>query len=251
MRLLFKLFIFIAVISCGKAERDTIRIATSANMKSSMEKLISKFESTNGTKCEMILSSSGNLVTQIRQGAPIDVFVSADVAYCQSLFRDGLAVEEPKVYAIGGLSIVRKKPVVEKGIAEFNSSDIERIAIADPDIAPYGRAAKEMLITMGMWNEIQSKLVFGQSISQVNHFISTGAVDAAITAESSIQDLKSNTYSWTHVDPTMHKPIRQAMVYLNEQKGSKEFSKFLLSSNAKEILINHGYTILGDSTFEL
>ena len=124
------------------------------------------------------------LTAQIKQGAPFDIFVSADMKYPQDLFESSFSKEPPWVYALGKLVLWSKGRKLESVRSALQDSGVQHIAIANPMTAPYGKAAKEVLVKYHLWDEIQPKLVFGESISQTNQFIQSGAADFGFTAKS-------------------------------------------------------------------
>lgn len=232
-RILFRLFSFILALSLilGCSNNNTkLKIATAANMQFAMEELIQSFEAEKGIEADMILSSSGKLTAQIQAGAPFDLFFSADTKFPEQLASRGLS-ESPEVYAYGQLVYWVK-----------TGSENQLFAMANPKTAPYGKAAEEYLTAI---NRELPDVVFGESISQVNQFLLSGTVDAGYTSLSSVLSEKfKGEGDWTLVPDTLHSPIEQSMVILNDSEhrdDAIQFAEFIKSSKGKEILKRYGY----------
>jgi len=171
------LFLALVQLQCKVEPEPKITIATAANMQFAMEELITAFTDKTGIPCTMVVSSSGKLTAQIIAGAPYDIFVAADMKYPQEIYEKGLAQRPPKIYAYGTLvlwslldEVIPSLPILEENI-------INHIAIANPKTAPYGKAAKMILEEKGIYNTLEEKLVFGESIAQTNQFILSKAVE--------------------------------------------------------------------------
>jgi molybdate transport system substrate-binding protein len=227
---------------------QNLKVATAANLQSVIKVLGADFTKKTGVIVESIVGSSGNLSTQISNGAPFDVFLSADMNFPQKLYTTGFATKKPEVYAKGSLIICSTKDI------EFDNWErmlltpaIKKVAIANPTIAPYGKAAVEALKLKGVFPEIQSKLVTGESISQVNTYITTGVVDVGFTTQALVKDLegKQKIY-WKAVDPKTYAPIEQGIVILKHAEGNanaEKFYQYILSADAKRILKAYGYIV--------
>ncbi len=241
----FVLFTFMFLCgSCATEPKTDLIIATSANMQYAMQEIIESFEVDHKIKCQTVVSSSGKLTAQISAGAPYDLFFSADEKYPAQLYDEDLTVDTPQVYAYGHLamwsmSIEDVKPF------DLLSEDIKHVAIANPKTAPYGKAAKEMLDYYKL-SPINEKLVFGESISQVNQFVMSEVVEVGITSLSVVLSpiLKNKGY-YTKVDPASYQPIAQSMAIVtkNEEKVSKAkaFRNYIKSPKAQGILKDYGF----------
>jgi molybdate transport system substrate-binding protein len=223
-----------------------VRVAVAANLQSVVVILQKDFEKKTGITIQTIAGSSGKLAAQIKNGAPFDVFLSADMDFPQALYNEGLALKPPVIYAYGILIICSTKSV---GFVNWQRAlltpHIKKIAIANPDIAPYGAAARELLEKKGVFENIRSKLVFGESIAQVNTYITTGVVDVGFTTQALLKDLRNKKkLYWTAIDPKTYTPIRQGMVILKRAEKSaavKKFYEYLQSEGAKSIFHQYGY----------
>jgi len=233
---------FALITSCSN--ENTLNIATSANMLFAMSEIVSEFKKDNDIKVELIITSSGKLTSQIEQGAPFDVFVAANTKYPTYLDSLGLTTSAPKVYAHGKLGLWTLKEL-SPTLALLTTDTIQKIAIANPKNAPYGKASIEALKHSGIYEQVKHKLVFGESISQVNQFITTGSVDIGFTAFSVISYIEMKAIGkCISINVNDHKKIEQAAVVIKSSTNMKEakaFYNFLFSERAREILNKYGY----------
>ncbi len=227
---------------------QNLRVAVAANAQFVAEKLAQAFKKQAGVEAQLIVSSSGKLTTQIEQGAPFDVFLSADMKYPEELYQKKLTNAVPKIYAYGALVIWTKANVtLNKNLSGLNNTAIKKIAIANPNLAPYGTAAEEAMQKTNTFNTLKPKLVYGESIAQVNQYLLTGAVDVAFTAKSVVLDpAQKGVGRWTEVDSKLYQPIAQGVVVLKTSKGqnlaaANQFYQFLFSAQAKQIFKAYGY----------
>ena len=230
------------ITSCSN--ESTLNIATSANMQFAMSEIVSEFEKENDIKTELIVTSSGKLTSQIEQGAPFDVFVAANTKYPAYLDSIGLTTLPPKVYAHGKLALWTLKEF-SPTLNLLTTDTIQKIAIANPKTAPYGKASIDVLKHYGIYKRVKHKLVFGESISQVNQFITTGSADIGFTAYSIVSCTEMKTIGkWTSINLNDHGEILQAAVIIKESTNpdeAKAFYNFIFSERASEILNKYGY----------
>lgn len=238
------------LFACTQAKDsvNSITIATAANMHYTMQALSKAFTEETGIECQLVVSSSGKLTAQINEGAPFDVFVSADMKYPNDVYNSGQAESPPVVYAYGQLVLWTAIEGAQASIDSLNSQSIEHIALANPKTAPYGKAAMEVLEYYQLEDTIQSKLVYGESISQTNQFILSNAADIGFTALAVVMspEMKGKGH-WVALDPSIYSPIEQGVVVLNGERTNIEnaqlFYDFLFSDEAKMILKDFGYSI--------
>ncbi|NOR55518.1 MAG: molybdate ABC transporter substrate-binding protein [Sulfurovum sp.] len=229
-----------------------INIAVAANVSYVIEPLIEVFNENHAEiKVNVILGSSGKLTAQINAGAPYQLFLSANMDYVQKLYEDNLTLERPRIYAQGALAVLSTK------IRDFNNSlsvledaDIQKIAIANPKTAPYGKAAVETLKNAKLYQKLEKKLVYGESVSQTVIYATTAA-DIGLVAKSALFSKQMSGYKehqhWKDVDTELYTAIDQGMVILKSAKENIEvqtFYDFLLSSKAKEVFKAYGYSTL-------
>ena len=235
-----------------------IIVAAAANVTYALNKLVKEFNKTNpDTKVQIILGSSGKLVSQIENGAPFDIFMSADMKFPQALFDKKLTKTTPVIYAQGALAMLSSKELdYSKGINIVNDSSISKIAIANPKTAPYGAAAVEAIKNAKITG-IENKFVFAESISQAVTYATTAA-DIGFVAKSSLYEDSMSGYKenkhWITVDPKLYSAIEQGIVIIdhsnnlvgliNDNKKEEEiktFYDFILSDRAKKIFTDYGY----------
>lgn len=236
----------ILLSSCSWAQN--LKVAVAANLQSVIKVLDADFKSKTGITVEPIIGSSGNLATQIKNGAPFDLFLSADIGFPEVLYNDGFSKNKPATYALGSLIICSTQNIdLKHWETALLKPDIKKVAIANPDIAPYGQAAKEVFTQLNLTEKLTPKLVLGGSIAQVNTYIATGVVSAGFTSLSFIYDSGQHVkLYWKTIDPQLYNPIEQGMIILKHAQGNnlqqaEKFYKYLLSSSAKAIFKKYGY----------
>jgi len=249
IKLLFRLFTSVLLVACGsKTDTDKITIAAAANMQFVIPELIKQFTANTGIKCELIVGSSGKLTAQIKEGAPYDIFIAANIKYPEEVYVSGKAIAKPKVYAYGQLALWSMVANIHLSIDSLVSKKIQHIALANPKTAPYGEAAVEVLNKYNLDTKIKDKLVFGESIAQTNQFISSESVEVGFTALSVVLSPKIKEQGkWIVIDSSLHTPIEQGVVLLKQEntntKQAKQFYDFLFSAEAKNILKKYGYLV--------
>ncbi|WP_062057071.1 molybdate ABC transporter substrate-binding protein [Aquimarina longa] len=234
--------------SCTQKQDKRITIAVAANMQFAIKELSKKFTDRTGIKCDLIISSSGKLTAQIKEGAPFNIFISADMKYPTELFTTGFTTRDPKIYAYGKLVLWSMIDSLHPSINTLNSSNVYHIAIANPKTAPYGSAALTVLKKQDLYKSIKDKLVYGESISQTNQFIVSKSAQIGFTAKSVVLSPKmKNKGNWIDIDEDNYAAIAQGIVILNKhttiQNGAEKFYNFMFSTEAKKILTDFGYSI--------
>ncbi len=241
------LFVILSILGCKPSNQNTLTIATAANMQFAMRAIVDSFTQQTGIDCTIVLSSSGKLTAQIKEGAPYDIFVSADTKYPKTLYEAGFTTQAPKTYAHGQLVLWSLSKNTQLDLNALTNSRTEYIAIANPKTAPYGQAAVEVLKNTGIYDQVRSKLVYGESISQTNQFIISGAATVGLTAKSVVvSNQMKNKGNWVAIDKNTYTPIAQAAVIIKKDsitKASQKFYKFLFSETSQEILENFGYLV--------
>jgi molybdate transport system substrate-binding protein len=225
---------------------QNLKVAVAANLQSVIKVLGQDFKQKTGITIEPIVGSSGNLTTQISNGAPFNVFLSADMSFPETLFKEGFSLKKPVVYAQGSLIICSNQDIgFENWERMLMTGRIKKIAIANPAIAPYGKAAEETLKDKGILNDIKSKIVYGESISQVNTYITTGVAEVGFTTQALVKDPANKTkLYWKVIDPKTYAPIEQGLVLLkhaNDNPDAEKFYQYILSPAAKAIFEEYGY----------
>ncbi len=228
-----------------------INIAVAANVSYAIDDLKKEFNKIYpNTKVRITIGGSGKLTAQIKNGAPYNLFMSANMKYPQSLYNDKVAITKPIIYARGSLAILSsKKQDFSKGIELLKDKSITRIAIANPKTAPYGKASIEAIKNAKIYDKIKSKFVYGESISQTVSYTVT-ATDIGMIASSSLYSPQMGHFkkniNWVEVDSSLYTPINQGIVILKNAKDNvevKAFYDFILSDSAKKIFIDFGYLV--------
>jgi len=228
-----------------------INIAVAANVSYAMSDLKKEFNKLYpNTKVRVTLGSSGKLTAQIKNGAPFELFMSANMKYPNALYKDHIAITKPIVYAKGSLAYLSaKKRDFSEGLNLIQDAKIRRIAIANPATAPYGKATKEALENAHIYTEVKNKFVYAESIAQTVSYTVT-ATDIGFIAKSSLYSPKMSKYKkdihWREVDPKLYTPINQGIVLLKRAKKNPEaqaFYDFIQSAKAQKIFNDFGYTL--------
>jgi len=252
--LFFCFFIFSAPVNA-----ETIRVAVASNFYVTMRALSEPFEQSTGHQVELVVGSSGKLASQIISGAPFDLFMSADISRPAQLEKQGLAIQGTrKTYAKGQLAVLlrymQKRNDLESQSNDWSaikSFDVDRIAIANPDLAPYGRAAKQAMNFIGLQFD-RKKIVYGENVSQVFHFFATGNVDVAFVAMSQVMEreqYKNGKYKdmYVSINEKYYEPIEQQMVLLNDRQETRDLYRYILSEQARQLISQSGYSSVNDS----
>ncbi len=247
---LILIFVFSPSVKAG----ENILIAAASNLRFAMHEICNTFQESNPSiQTKVSYGSSGNFFAQIKQGAPFDIFFSANASYPKQLENEEYTVKGmQKVYAVG--KIVLWVPNISKvdpdmGLQIIDLTELKKLAIANPKHAPYGRAAEESLRYYGMWDKAKEKLIYGENISQTAQFVHTGAADAGIIALSlavSPKMLHEGRY-WV-IPVESYSNIEQVYAVLQKGKGKKsikEFLNFLEGDQGKKILTRYGFVIPG------
>jgi molybdate transport system substrate-binding protein len=242
-RIALSLALSCLLTGCGaKREGGELHIAAAANLQRTFDSLTNAFEKESGVKLITSFGASTQLAQQIENGGPFDVFLSADTAQVDRLASKGIAAEESRaVYARGILALwAPKRPGIRR-IEDLNRPDVKRIGIANPELAPYGKAAIETLTALHLWPAIESKVVYGQNISVVAQFADSSNADAAFTALSLVNDRPQKPII---VPENLHQPIEQALCIVKSTphaEAAAEFRRFILGTEGQAIFAKFGY----------
>lgn len=238
-RLLASLLISLSIFS---AEGETINVAVAANFRSTLQQIVRVFEYGQDDDIRLISGSSGKHYAQIINGAPFDLFLSADTRRPDALEgNDRVSPLARQTYAIGQLALWGRgidQPPSALSLRDLSSNT--RIAIANPELAPYGRAARDVLSSLGLMESLSGKLVMGENIAQTFQFVYSGSARLGFVALSQVQNEVSPESYWL-VPLTEYEAIRQDMVLLSDALLARKLYEFLLSEEAQGILIDNGY----------
>jgi molybdate transport system substrate-binding protein len=224
-----------------------IRVAVAANFATTLKEIATVFEKDTGHKVALTQGSTGKLYAQISRGAPFDVLLSADDETPEKLVREGKAVAGTQfTYAVGRLALWSPKPdFVDEGGQVLKTDKFRFVAIANSRVAPYGRAAVQVMQKLGVLNVIEPRVVQGESITQTFQFVATGNAQLGFVALSQIVDnekIKSGS-AWI-IPESMHEALKQDAVLLNSAKDAAAATallQFLKSDKAKKLIAAHGY----------
>jgi len=248
-RVLIALLTLFCVASGTQAQGQEIRVAAAADLKFAMGELAEGFEKRTGTKVDVTYGSSGNFFSQIQNGAPFDLFFSADIEYPKKLEASGLA--EPGTldpYAVGRIVIwmppESRLDLSKLGWNALLDASVRKIAIANPEHAPYGRAAVAALQKAGIFEQVKAKLVYGENISQAAQFVQSGNAQAGIVAMSlAVSPGMKDGKRW-EIPADMHPAIEQGAIILKGAKNkdaAKAFLEFGKSAAGIAILAKYGF----------
>ena len=227
-------------------------IAAAANLNFALTEIAKQFEQTRGARVELVFGASGTLTRQIQDGAPFEMFLAADEEFPNRLSAAGLTRDAGEVYAVGRLVIFAPKAspltVDERldGLARLvKTGKISRFAIANPEVAPYGRAAEAVLRKHGLWDALRSNLVLGDSITQAAQFAITGnAVGGLIAYSLVLSPGFADRGSYAVIPDADYPPLRQRMVLLKRAGAvAAQFYAYLRGESARAILRKHGFAV--------
>jgi molybdate transport system substrate-binding protein len=228
---------------------ESLRVAVASNFAYTLKLLSVDFNKQTGHELLISSASTGKLYTQIKNGAPFDVFLSADEKRPELLVRENKADPLSEyVYAKGQIVLLSNLMPVTSCQDILTSSDLKRLSMANPETAPYGAAARQVMEKLSLWQQLGPRLVKGENIAQALQFVSTKNADAGFVAKSMLYMGKEIDYACIWDIPTdMYAPIKQKMVILKQAKdkiSARAFMRYMQSSQAKEIIKASGYDVM-------
>ena len=232
------------------ASNKELTVAAAADLAPAFEELGREFQPTHKIKVVFSFGSTGMLAKQLENGAPMDLFAAANTDYIDQLDKQGLIVPDTRtIYARGRITLWTRKdsPQRIEKISDLTRPEVKRIAIANPDHAPYGMAAREALQRAGIWDSVKSKLVYGENIRQTLQYAETGNVEVAIVAQS--LSLQSDG-QWFLIPEELHRPLDQALAVIKGTKNereAREFAQFVMGSEGRAIMRKYGFTLPRES----
>lgn len=223
-------------------------VAAAANLQQVLAELVPLFEREQKGKVTLNIGSSANLVRQIQQGLPAELFLSADEDFALRLADAGLTLDRGQVYATGRIVLLvptDSKLTLDPQLKGLKTGlpQVQKFAIANPELAPYGKAAVQALQKLDIWPSLQGKIVLGENIAQTTQYVSTGAAEAGITALSLVlaPELAARV-RYVLIPEDLHAPVRQRMVLLkNAGPAARAFYEFMQSPAARAVLTRYGY----------
>lgn len=241
-----RLFYIIIVFVTFTAQAQNVKVAAAANLRFVFDEIKTAYTQANPKiNVSAIFGSSGALLQQILNGAEFDVFMAADNTFPVKLKDQGAASGEMKVYALGKMVLWSNMLDVSKGLDVLTDPSVKKIAVAKPELAPYGDRAIAILKQTGLYEKVKDKIIYADNISQTAQFAQTGNAEVAFLAMSLTltPDMKGSVYL---IDPKMYKPVEQAMILVKGWKVNSEaakFMKFVLSPQCKPIFEKFGYIV--------
>lgn len=229
---------------------DTLTVAVAANVQYAFDDLKAEFRKETGHDLKPVYNSSGKFTAQIMNGAPFDVFLSADMEFPEKLRKEGYAVAAPKVYAYGALVLWTMKSVdLKQWQGALADPAVGKIAVANPKTAPYGRETMKALAHFKLDQTLRPKLVFGESIAQTNQYIHSGVADAGFTAKSVVLSPEMRGQGqWIDLPKDAYQPIAQGLVILRHgqqvhPEAARQFYDFVFSMKSRMIFERYGYLL--------
>lgn len=256
MKLVSTLLVLALMIAPSARAADVPNVAAAADLKFALTEIAEAHARAGGGRVSLSFGSSGIFRRQIAQGAPFELFLSADEAYVDALLAEGRVEGPGALYAIGriALYIPNGSPVKADNrlrdlAAAAKDGRLKRLAIANPEHAPYGRAAREALQHVGAWEAVRDKLVLGENAGQAARFASSGSAQAAILPLSLVRaDELAGKGGFVTLPESWHAPLRQRMALVKGAgEAARRFHAFLQSAEARVIFTKHGFVVPADS----
>lgn len=249
-RLIGSFSLLLPVVLAGPAAGEEAVVAVAANFAEVAERLEKDFEGASGHRLTFVVGSTGKLYAQIANGAPFDVFLSADQETPARLEKEGQAVAGSRfTYAVGRLTLWSPEPgrVGSDGAATLKEGKFRRLAIANPELAPYGAAAKQALEKLGLWERFKDRIVMGETIGQAHAMVASGNAELGFVALSYVLSPRTETKgSRWDVPARLHAPLQQDAVLLARAAGNpaaRAFLDFLRSAKARAVMETYGYAV--------
>lgn len=234
--------------------RESLRVAAAADLKFAMDDIVAGFKQGHpDADVEVTYGSSGNFKTQILQGAPFDLYFSADIAFPKEIKDAGLAASDVRPYAIGRIVLWSARVDASKlRLTDLTTASFTRIAIANPQHAPYGKRAEQALRAAGVWDMIEPKLVYGENIAQTAQFVQSGNAQIGIIALSlALSPGLAKQGRYYLIPDPMHDPLEQGYI-ITRQGGdkplAKAFAAYIGSNPARAVMIRYGFVLPGETS---
>lgn len=253
--LVLALFLMVLFVLPVRAD-EKITVAAAADLKYALDDIVVLFIRKNpDARVETVYGSSGKFHAQIRQGAPYDVYFSADIAYPRALIEAGLSASEVQPYGIGRIVLWSTTRDAGKmtltGLADSSDSSITKIAMANPRHAPYGQRAEEALRAAGIWEKVQPRLVLGENVAQAAQFVQTGNAQFGIIALSlALSPELSQHGNHVLIPDTLHRPLEQGFIITRraaDKPLAQRFARFMQGTEARAIMTRYGFLLPGEA----
>lgn len=236
--------VLVLMLASEQSLAAELRVAVASNFTRTMTSLIQQFEAKTGQKVKLVFGSTGKHYAQIRNGAPFDAFFAADIKRPKLLEEEGITVPGSRfTYAIGKLMLWSPEvDVVDSSGKVLEQGGFRYLAIANPKLAPYGRAAREVLQSRGLWEGMKGKIVRGENISQSYQFVNSGNAELGFVAYSQLKHpgQRINGSYWK-IPQALYTPIEQQAVLIKDSEAGRRFLSYIQSKEALMIINDHGY----------
>jgi len=242
----------LVLAGCGSDEGASdssgeLLVAAAASMQQAFDEVGPLFERETGAKVTFSYGATVALAEQIEAGLPADLFVAADIDHVDGLREKGLLIDDTQqVYARGRLALASstKAGVTASGLEDLLRPEVEKVAIADPEVAPYGRAAEEALTSVGLWDDVKPKLVYGQNVNAATEYVRSGNAEAGLVALSLV--IHETAVTYVTVDESLHQPIEQALAVVKDTKNeelARRFVAFVRGPEGRAVLEKYGFVV--------
>lgn len=242
------LLVFASLLSPG-VQAEKITIAAAADLKFAMDELVMEFKHSHPKhEVEVIYGSSGKFFAQIRQGAPFDLYFSADISYAQSLADAGFAAGSVQPYALGRIVLwSATRDASQMSLASLSDPAIKRIAIANPKHAPYGMRAVEALKQSGLWDKLEPKLVYGENIAHTAQFVQSGNAQVGIIALAlALSPELARKGGYWLIPDELHAPLEQGFIITKRAEKNElaqQFATYMSSKPARQVMTRYGFVL--------
>jgi molybdate transport system substrate-binding protein len=237
--------LLVAALGAGtECAADEVKVAVATNFVTAMNALVDRFEEESGHTVLVSAGSTGAHYAQIKNGAPFEAFFSADAERPRLLEAEGVAIAGSRFrYAVGRVALWSSRAdYVDADGRILETGDFRHLAIANPELAPYGAAARDVLTARGLWERLQPRLVTGQDIGQTYSFVQTGNAELGFVAWAQLQQPRHQIAgSYWLVPETLHRPIEQEVVLLRDVPAARALLEFVKGPAAREIVRSYGY----------
>ena len=248
------MLIFFCLLVAGQMAHagEKITIAAAADLKFALDEIVVLFGKAHPVgRVETIYGSSGKFQTQIRQGAPFDLYFSADIAYPRALKAEGFAASEVRPYAVGRIVLwSTSRDAGRMTLADLADQAIRKIAIANPKHAPYGKRAEEALKASGVWEKVEAKLVYGENVAQAAQFVQTGNAQAGIIALSlALSPELARQGGYALISDKLHQPLEQGFIVTRRAADNplaQAFARFMVEQEVRAIMTRYGFVLPGE-----
>lgn len=252
MKLTKFLFALCSIFLAASAHAEKITVAAAADLKFAMDEIVAVYKKANPSdEVDVVYGSSGKFHTQIQQGAPYDLFFSADIGFPRELAAAGLAASEVKPYAFGRIVLWSAgMDATKMTLSSLTDPKITRIAIANPKHAPYGKRAEEALKAAGVWDKVESKLVYGENIAQTAQYVQTGNAQVGIIALSlAVNSELARKGGYWMIPDNLHQPLEQGYIVTKRAESNplaKRFAGYIASKSSRAVMTKYGFVLPGE-----